>query len=413
MEKVMKKGMKKTGKRSRAVKRITGLLAVLLLCGCEGEEISKTIVLSDEAAEEDKRINIKNIQEYTYEEGTLDVAWSMDAVGSICLIRAVGDDTVYQKYDMYQKTLSEEKVFEEFPVGQLMIAPGGRYIAYDLIAEEKNQRIVYETVTGKKEVLMEWEAGSEVSTMAWSGDGTKLFVWMDLADYVQEEETWNIYRYDMEEEAQARDQIQIDRRGRKWRELLPNVDGSKVFVREELYDYQELGNANISIYDTDEKGLVAEYSVLDESKGRDYILDMNTGEVRELDAGQIDIPEPIKYTQSGLFGLDGDKLLFAREPLGETVGKRILEGEYVDICICEKGDHIFLIGKEERTGYLQVTGVLLDDGEIQEYQTLYKGIYGDYVQSFIGMEDHELVIQSVGYEEEEGQWLLKATVLEY
>ena len=90
----------------------------------------------------------------------------------------------------------------------------------------------------------------------------------------------------------------------------------------------------------------------------------------------------------------------------------MLDEECMDLCICEKGDHIFLIGREEQTDYLQVTGILLEDGEIQEYQVLYKGIYGEYGQSFIGMDDHELVIQSFGVEEN-NRWTLKATILEY
>lgn len=201
--------------------------------------------------------------------------------------------------------------------------------------------------------------------------------------------------------------------GRMCGGMFPNEDGSRVFIEEKYYGE----DGGWGEYETESNYKEAAVENGEESvKGRYWLLNVETGEVQEADVAHMNIKVPVKYTNLGLFGTDGDKLWLARELLGQASKKRLLEKEYEDICVCDKGDHIFLIEKEEGANYFQVTGILLEDGEIQEYQVLYKGIYGDFeqpfIEAFIGMDDHELVLSSIEYGEEE-QWRLKVKVLEY
>ncbi len=406
------------GRRIRkhlTVQGVVCLLMAVLLCGCGAQEITKTVVLSNGTKEEHTGINIKNIQEYTYEEGVIDVTWSDDAIGSLCVVWFPGEQGMCRKIDVYQKTVSEEIVFEENVMGYVKAAPGGKYIVYLNMVDDIQELVVYEVETGKREVYKDWNLTSNVDEVMWSGDGTKMFVRMNIVD--GEDGTEYVYRFDMESEEKTESQVKIPAVSGDWVEMFPNEDGSKVFV-EEYFGEEEMEKERKYI-ESDEwnigiEGNMAAWAGNPEMSGtnkRGWILDMETGGVEELDSAWLNIGTPVKYTEEGLFGTDGDKLWIARGPLGQTPGKRLLEEECMDICICEKGDHVFLIEREAGTNHLQVTGILLEDGEIQEYQVLYKGIDGDYEQAFTGMDDHELVIQSVGHKEDE--WFTKTTVLEY
>lgn len=398
------------------------LSVIMLLCGCEEQESTKTILLPDET-EEAAGFDVKNIQEYTYEGGIMDITWTGDTAGNLCLIKEAENRGIFQRIDVYQKTVSEEIVFEDGMIGYVRIAPGGKYIAYEHPVEENRELILYEVETGRKEAVMTWNIGSSIYTMEWSGDGTRLFVWTDVEETGQNQGDGGeriVYCFDMESESgeKAAGQVRIPVNGRMWKGMFPNEDGSRVFIEEEYYGWEEEGEPSAYVGMTADNGEAAETKNLDqeEVKARNWLVDIEKGEAEEVDIAKMNIRTPVKYTDLGLFGTDENKLWLAREPLGQVSGKHLLEEKYEDIRICDKGDHIFLIEKEENSNYFQVTGIMLEDGEIQEYQVLYKGIYGDFeqtfIEAFIGMEDHELVLRSVEYGED-GQGRLNIKVLEY
>lgn len=415
--------MYRENKKGRSKKMVSAgaacLLIIALLCGCEEQEITKTVVLPNEE-EEVERISVKNIQEYSYEGEVMDITWSEDAAGKLCLIKGVENKGVLQWVDVYRKMVSDEIVFEESMISYVRIAPGGKYIAYEHPVDEIRELVVYEVESGKKEAVMEWNDLSTIYTMKWSDDGTKLLVWTDIEESEENQNTGKermIYCYDMENEEKTGSQARIPVNGKMWRGMFPNEDASRVFVEEEYYgeDY-DWGEVDIKTMNEEPVGDEEwiDYAGETEAKEKNWLVNMKTGEVREIDIARMNIGIPVKYTDRGLFGIVGeDKLWLAREPLGQVSGKYLLETEKEDICICEKGDHIFLIGKEEGTDYFQVTGILMEDGEIKEYQVLYKGTDGNFEQAspkvFIGMDDHELVICNI----EQDKLHMNMKVLEY
>ena len=411
----MSRSITEKRRKGTGVKRIFCLLVTVLLCGCKEQEITKTVILPDTVTKKSTGIDVKNIQEYTCEEEVIDMTWSREGAGRLCLIRNVDGKYVYQTADVYQKTVSEEEIFAESLSDFVKIAPGGRFTAFGTLTDDVRRLFVYDADRKESELLMEWEGGVNVGNFAWSGDGMRFFIWMVLAEVVQDQvvsEESSMYCFDMESEERMKSEMKLSVNDVIGETMLPNEDGSRVFARKEHFDSRDRQEENLDVdaYIEEREKQGKDYLVTQEKK--DWIFDMETGETEEIDLTRLSLQDPVKYTEAGLFGTEGDKLWLVREPLKEASGKRLLDEECVDLCICEKGDHIFLIGREEQTDYLQVTGILLEDGEIQEYQVLYKGIYGEYGQSFIGMDDHELVIQSFGVEEN-NRWTLKATILDY
>lgn len=404
------------------------LSVILLSGGCEEQETAKTIVIPEVTEETTKGIELKNIQEFTYEGEFTDITWTEDTAGNLCVIKDEknrGILGIFQRIDIYQKAVSEEVVFEESMIGYVKIAPGGKYIAYEHPVDENRELILYEVETGEKEAVMVWNIGSSIYRMEWCGDGTKLFVWTDMEGLGEDqnaEEDRLVYCFDMEREEKEVSQIRLPITGRMCGGMFPNEDGTRVFIEEKYYG-EDAGWGEEEMESNEMEAMAVNGE--EEVKGRYWLLNVETGEVQEVDFTHMNIKKPVKYTNLGLFGTNGDKLWLAREPLGQVSEKRLLEEAYEDICICDKGDHIFLIEKEEGTDYFQVTGIFLEDGEIQEYQVLYKEIYGDfeqpYINAFIGMDDHELVLCSVEYGEynedseygEEEQWRMNVKVLEY
>lgn len=413
----MKSRESRRTRRKRIISAGAACLSVLLLlCGCEEQETTKTIMIPDETEETIKGIELKNIQECTYEGEILDITWTGDTAGNLCVIRRAENRGIFQRIDIYQKAVSEEIVFEETMIGYVKIAPGGKYIAYEHPVDGNRELILYEVETGEKEAVMVWNIGSSIYTMEWCGDGTKLFVWTDIEEPGEDQnigEERMVYCFDMEREEKEAKQIRLPITGRMCGGMFPNEEGSRVFIEEKYYGE----DAGWGEEETEPNYMETIVENGEESvKGRYWLLDAETGEVQEVDFTHMNIKEPAKYTNLGLFGTNGDKLWLAREPLGQVSEKRLLEEEYEDICICDKGDHIFLIEKVEGENYIQVTGIFLEDGEIQEYQVLYKEVYGDYeqpyIEAFIGMDDHELVLRSMEYGGED-LWCLNVKVLEY
>lgn len=408
---------RKGKRRFLAILIITGVL----LGGCGTKEISKTVILPKETADDGNGsgINVKNIKEHTYEGDILSMTWEEDLPGGICVLFDKGGGWEYQVMDVYQKETLESSLLDEFFVGFARISPGGKYIISEVINDSVVQLFLYRTGTGEKQLICEWENSSEIFMYEWSGDGTKFFVWQDGNDYGQDPyENWSICRYDAESGEKA--EILMEGNGGAWRTVLPNDDGSKAYVREEYID--ENCDVIMNMYEgtLNKYKVTAENTEYDASTGEDeqtaasrsWVADMETGEARELEDEKMIVSGPIKYTRQGVFGKEGDGIWLLQEPLGEKEKKRILTTDCDEICVCENGDHIFLMDWDMDPDYLQVTGVRMQDGEVAGRQVLYKNIYGSYDTVLVGQDDSELIIQTEEYLSKE-ECLKRVAVLEY
>ncbi len=406
----------------KGIKQVIALIvAGLLLCGCAGQETSKTIVLPKETedAENNAGIDVRDIKEYSFEGSVYAMTWKRDSREEICVLRDQGEGLGYQTVNIYQGTESEIVVFEERPVSVSQIAPGGQCVLYETFDNDMIQLILYRVQTGEKLVIHERDGSMETCCFSWSGDGTRFFVWPD-GDYSGQNTVhmYPICRYDAL--SGEKTEIMLEGTENARRQAVPNEDGSKVYVQEEYPD--EEGNMSIfseewmDLYRIENTELETDAGYIDgyepQLPGRSWVVDMDTSEVTELDAEKLGITYPIKYMKQGLVGRIGEVVWYLAEPLADTEKKRILTTGCKDIRICGEGDHIFLIDWESGTGTLQVTGIQMQDGEVAGRQVLYKGIHGLYVEADVGQDDSELFIQTLDFTKNGGD-MTRVTVLEY
>lgn len=397
------------------------IVAGLLLCGCAGQETSKTIVLPKETedAENNAGIDVRDIKEYSFEGSVYSMTWKKESREEICVLRDQGEGLGYQTMNIYQGTESDIAVFEERPVSVSQLAPGGQYVLYETFDNNMIQLILYRVQTGEKLVIHERDGSMDTCCFRWSGDGTRFFVWPD-GNYSGQNavQMYPICRYDAL--SGEKTEIMLEGTENARRQAVPNEDGSKVYVQEEYPD--EEGNMSIfseewmDLYRIENTELETDAGYIDgyepQLPGRSLVVDMDTSEVTELDAEKLGITYPIKYMKQGLVGRIREEVWYLAEPLADTEKKRILTTGCKDIRICGEGDHIFLIGWESGTGTLQVTGIQMQDGEVAGRQVLYKGIHGLYVEAEVGQDDSELIIQTLDFTKNGGD-MTRVTVLEY
>ncbi len=328
-------------RKGTGVKRIFCLLVTVLLCGCKEQEITKTVILPDTVTKKSTGIDVKNIQEYTCEEEVIDMTWSREGAGRLCLIRNADGKYVYQTADVYQKTVSEEEIFAESLSDFVKIAPGGRFTAFGTLTDDVRRLFVYDADRKESELLMEWEGGVNVGNFAWSGDGMRFFIWMVLAEVVQDQvvsEESSMYCFDMESEERMKSEMKLSVNDVIGETMLPNEDGSRVFARKEHFDSRDRQEENLDVdaYIEEREKQRKDYLVTQEKK--DWIFDMETGETEEIDLTRLSLQDPVKYTEAGLFGTEGDKLWLVREPLKEASGKRLLD---VWVCVSVRKEIIY------------------------------------------------------------------------
>lgn len=408
----------------KGIKQVIALIvAGLLLCGCAGQETSKTIVLPKETedAEDNAGIDVRDIKEYSFEGSVYAMTWKRDSREEICVLRDQGGGLGYQTMNIYQGTESDIVVFEERPVSVSQIAPGGQCVLYETFDNGMIQLILYRVQTGEKLVIHERERddSAEAYYFKWSGDGTRFFVWPD-GNYSGQNavQTYPICRYDAL--SGEKTEIMMEGTENAWRQVIPNEDGSKVYMREEYPDNE--GNASVfseewlELYriENTELGTGAAYADGYESSipGRSWVLEMETAAIREIDGENGDILNLIRYTDQGVIGRNEEEVWMMAEPLSEFQKERILMTDCEKVCVCGKGDHIFLLDRESGTDTMQIMGIKVQDGEIVGRQVLYKGINGYCAGAEVGADDGELIVQTIEYLEN-GNSLAQVTVLEY
>ncbi len=397
----------------------TGMILIaagIWLCGCGRQETSKTIILPEKTEDRDihSGIDVRNIEEYTFEGGIRSVTWKKDSKEELCVILDGGELLEYRIMNVYADTMSEGVIFEEHPVGMAELAPGGQYILYEAVIDNLVQLTLYRTETGEKQVVREWEDSSERFLFKWCGDGTRFVAWQDkdydgqaaYSDYL-------ICRHDAQ--TGEKTEVAMNEDGYMWRQVFPNEDGSKVYVRE---SYMSENEAAIS-----EDRLEEMYGITDAdtaetegyeqpSQARSRLVDMDTLKVEELDEEKAGIAYPARYANQGVIGINGNEVWLAAAPLGQSEKKKILTANRKDICICKEGDHIFLADWDQETTYFQIMGIRLRDGEIVGRQILYRNTGGVYAGMLAGENDQELIIHTSEYTKR-GERNTQMTVLEY
>lgn len=401
----------------------TGIILIaagIWLCGCGRQETSKTIILPEKTEDRDihSGIDVRNIEEYTFEGGIRSVTWKKDSKEELCVLLDDGEFLEYRIMNVYADTVSEGVIFEERPVGMAELAPGGQYILYEAVIDNMVQLTLYRTETGEKQVIWEWEDSSERFLFKWCGNGTKFVAWQDK-DY-DEQAAYSDYlicRHD----AQTGEKTEVVMNGDGYmrRQVFPNEDGSKVYVREgymsenEAVITEERLGEMYGITDAD----MAENAVGTEgyeqpSQARSRLVDMDTSKIEELDEGKAGIAYPVRYANQGVIGTNGNEVWLAAAPLGQSEKKKVLTANRKDICICKEGDHIFLADWDQGTTSFQIMGIRLQDGEIVGRQILYRNTGGAYAGMLAGENDQELIIYTSEYTKR-GKRNVQMTVLEY
>lgn len=406
----------------KGIKQVIALIvAGLLLCGCAGQETSKTIVLPKETedAENNAGIDVRDIKEYSFEGSVYAMTWKRDSREEICVLRDQGEGLGYQTVNIYQGTESEIVVFEERPVSVSQIAPGGQCVLYETFDNNMIQLILYRVQTGEKLVIHERDGSMDTCCFRWSGDGTRFFVWPD-GDYSGQNtvQMYPICRYDAL--SGEKTEIMLEGTENARRQAVPNEDGSKVYVQEEYPDEEEnmsiFSEEWLELYGVENTELKTGAAYADGYEpslpGRSWVLEMDTAAIREIDGENGDIPNLIRYTDQGVIGRNGEEVWMMAEPLSEFPKERILMTDCEKVCVCGKGDHIFLLDRESGTDTMQIMGIKVQDGEIVGRQVLYKGINGYCSGVEVGADDGELIVQTIGYLEN-GNSLAQVTVLEY
>lgn len=399
----------------------TGMILIaagIWLCGCGRQETSKTIILPEKTEDRDihSGIDVRNIEEYTFEGGIRSVTWKKDSTEELCVILDGGELLEYRSMNVYADTMSEGVIFEEHPVGMAELAPGGQYILYEAVIDNLVQLTLYRTETGEKQVIREWEDSSERFLFKWCGDGTRFVAWQDkdydgqaaYSDYL-------ICRHDAQ--TGEKTEVVMNEDGYMWRQVIPNEDGSKVYVRESHMSENE------AVISEDRLGEGETYGITDAnteetegyeqpSQARSRLVDMDTLKVEELDEEKAGIAYPARYANQGVIGINGNEVWLAAAPLGQSEKKKILTANRKDICICKEGDHIFLADWDQETTYFQIMGIRLRDGEIVGRQILYRNTGGVYAGMLAGENDQELIIHISEYTKR-GERNTQMTVLEY
>lgn len=408
------------GKRRKWVKMISSLLfcaflTEFLLCGCGQCESTKIISLPENKKEEENAgIVIKDIQKYVHDghtEDTLWMSWGEPGSDIAFMLILKEEGYMYQKIDVKTEQILDEIFVEDRFISNVCIAPGGRYISYEV--EDESELILFFPEEDKKLVLWHWEERPIACSYTWSADGTKLFSWQNGDNYEEtSDEDWSVICYSVQE-AKAGDntesrvvknEIGMKDKGYAWRSVLPNADGSEVYVRVEYETFSDSKNAE----DRSAPMAVSKEKISAEN----WLLSPETHEKKRLPEYYKEAVYPVKYTKAGLYfqNVGGD--LFLVENIEETsFVTELFNTERMEIYVCENGDHIFLAEWRDNMEVLQLSGVRIVDGKPTASQVLYKEAYQNASTS-INANDTAVIIEGDEYLGED-RYSFKITKLEY
>ena len=246
---------------------------------------------------------------------------------------------------------------------------------------------------GKHIVLRKWNESLQGFSYIWSDDGTKLFSWQDGDNYAFSPDTdWCVTCYDMETVKQdsngglsiEKKEFRMEGNGHAWRHVLPNADGTKVYVREEYESFS----------DSKEKEYSENQEIKKKKAARNWLIMPEKQEIKKLQEYADEPVNPVKYTKKGLYFQKEGKLLLVENPEDTPSVKELFRVAGMEVNICGNGDHIFLIEWMDDLQSMQLSGVKLEGTEPTAKQALYKASFegGDCISA----DDSAIVLQ--GYE---------------
>ncbi len=391
----MKERMRR--QRIRPVRLVCICLAAgAMLCGCSRQETTKTISLP-EVKQQEKGIPgiiINNIREYVYDghsEDHLQLSFGERGADAVYLLRYGEKGYTYRKIDINTKKTINETFVDERTLFNIQIAPGGRYFSYE--AETKAnapELVLFLAEEGRSVVLRKWTECLQGFSYVWSDDGTKLFSWQDGEDYAfLPDNDWSVTCYDMEslqEDDEGRlsiekTVIQMKGGGYAWRHVLPNADGSKVYVRVEYETFSDSKKGESMQRNAEREKMMQENNVNKEDWGNEgekkaaenWLLLPDSHEKKKVEEYAKEPVCPVKYTTKGLYYQSEDGKLFLAENIEEKPSvTELFSATNPEICICSEGDHLFFIEWTDDMQTLQLSGVRMDGAKPTAKQVLYK-----------------------------------------
>lgn len=375
------------------------LMAGIFLNGCKGREFSQTIVLEDKAEESarEHEYAVKHIKEYFYEgigkeSGCL--AWDGDS-DNIVIIRHKASGYMYERVDTGKGKVLEKQLLENRPIRSMKISPGGAYLAYEVKGGEGVQLLLRDVKQGVTTGLGDAPALS----YAWSGGGDRLFY--SFIDGYNEVEHWRIHCVDPVWHAVLKVETE-DGSPNTNKEIFPNIDGLKVFVKEEL-------DENIENIQRNKETTGNWIDWQNDETARYWICQHNQ---KTLDFAGENF-EPLCFTEEGLYVRKKTGTVFLMDNLEKYEDmKQVMDIGEADVFFCTDGDHMFLLDREKDTQQIQIQSVELEKGQVKNERMLYKESFGDILDVVISPDDSAIAIRSCKHRAGK-KYDYKVTVLEY
>lgn len=407
-----------------------GLLAASVLGGCGYREQDKTIVLptTEYQMADSGKFRIDHIQEYAGRGDSGEVlcmALGEPGTDTLYLLKKEQESYLYQTIDISEDTVRSSILMEERAMANIRIAPGGRYLSYEVQEGDETSLVVFFPAQGTRLVLHIWEDPEEIFSYVWSDDGTKLFSWQS-GDTGNPHEEWQVTRYGMETGPDGSFQstavqFQMRGNGRAWRSVLPNADGSEVYVRDQvsvfsdsLWEEREMGEEGDQARSGSGTNIEAAWG-----EGQDtgnWLLFPDTARAMELPEYSEESVYPVRYTPAGLFIQEENGTLYLiRDIRSQPVKKELASGNPGSFdpvpYVCANGDHVFLMEWINYSMY-QIRGLRILDGEADgQPVVLYRDNYESMVQLTV-VEDQAVVFWGDEYSGN-GAYRYKVTILEY
>lgn len=410
------------GKHKFGAGLLGGLLSALLLGGCGDTEQTKVIVLPPlESQETDsEKLQISRIREYAgsgREGDRMCLTWGDSGTDMLYMVKIEDGSYRYQVVDTRKnETVSDIWMDDRTAeMENVSIAPGGRYVVYEVRGQQGGKELI--AFFPEKRVwgmLESWEDPQEIYSYVWSDDGTALVSWQS-GDTGSPDADWRVSVYYMttailEEGGKDgflpvfRAQCLLKGRGRSWRIVLPNRDGTEVYVREQLRTFGDSSDDGKND-EMDDGRDAANWLLLPEYALREELAEYSRAPVY-----------PVKYTSAGLFIQEEDGTLCLVEDIrSNPVKKELIPADPKRLTfnpyICENGDHVFLMEWVNDSMY-QVSGVRVVDGETQGVPVvLFKDHYDSLVQMTV---QGDQTVMFWGREYLDGtQYRYRVTALEY
>lgn len=402
----------------RAVLMLWGALAAAL-GGCQSREQTKTLVLPslEDQTMDLEKLRISSIREYVgsgREEDRMCLEWGEQG-NLLYLVRMEGENCLYETVDTRTgEVVSSVRLDDRGKsMGNVSVAPGGKCVCYEMEDGEGMELAAFFPEKGIRVTLHAWEDSEETFSYVWSDDGKRLFSWQN-GDTKDPYADWSVTGYDLTGAAVVEGdshfhgqkwEFALKGQGRSWRIVLPDAEGTEIYVREQFRTFNGF---------QDDEGEAGGMTVPEASN---WLLLPDTATMTKLQDYSQDSVYPVKYTAAGLFYQDADGTLRLVEDIrsGLPAGKVLIPGDserYAPIpCICENGDHIFLVEWLEPSVY-QISGIRISDGEVDgEPVVLYRDNYDSLVRIAVRS---DRVVTFWGRETpEEERYHYKVTVLEY